>query len=324
MTEMTVVEPQESEPPKRKLGRPKGYPKSGGRTKATPKLKDILSDAPGPDLSPKELRRWLADKSGYFTFLAAMCSGRPIQQRGPTGKALKEWYYPTLADMKWAASEIGRKCLPDLSATQLTGEGGGAIATVNTNIQAARVVEAFAEAADKDDADVVVSGPALDGIKAISFLQARAEAAERDQAPDRTPAPPVVDVLSPAASAESVDPTVEDVPPVGDPEAPGVGCILRLYGSDWFVRGLGADRPGLPNNFELMCPHGLIRRGPFPMLLGLLETQMGGDLGEWTVQEPRPQLASSRPDQHATRQPSRPAVNRRRAHTNSVLHFTPS
>ena len=109
---------------KRPPGRPKGTPKTGGRTKGSPAPSVTKSDAPPPDLTPRELRCWLADKSGYYDFMAKMCSGRPIRQRGPTGKQTDNWYYPSVADMKWAATEIGRKCLPDLSATQLTGEDG--------------------------------------------------------------------------------------------------------------------------------------------------------------------------------------------------------
>ena len=51
------------EPSKKSIGRPKGYPKSGGRTKDSPAPSETKNDTPPPGLPPRELRRWLAEKS---------------------------------------------------------------------------------------------------------------------------------------------------------------------------------------------------------------------------------------------------------------------
>ncbi len=99
----------------------------------------------------------------------------------------------------------------------------------------------------------------------------------------------MVDLPTPEAPGEPVESVEEDPLLQGEPEAPDPGHVLRFIGSDWYIKGFGPAREGLPNVYELRCPSGLVRRGPFAMLLGLLETQMGGDLGEWTVQEPRPE-----------------------------------
>ena len=90
--------------------------KRSGPAKGTKPNRDYGPIVPPEGLTPAQRRVWLADESGYLDFLIRMCSGRPIQQRGPTGKKLKEWHYPTLADRRWAAEQIGKKCLPDLGA----------------------------------------------------------------------------------------------------------------------------------------------------------------------------------------------------------------
>ena len=145
------------------------------------------------------------------------------------------------------------------------------------------------------------------------LIQASQEAAERDEAPLRYSAP-VVDVATPEPSGEPVESVEAEPPPQGPPTPPDPGHVLRIQGSDWYVRGLGADRPGLPDVFELKCPTGLVRRGNFALVMDLLTTQMGGVIDEWRIEAPAPQPSTSRPDQRAVRGWVQPQVNRRRPH----------
>ncbi len=169
---------------------------------------------------------------------------------------------------------------------ELTGADGGPIQQ-RTEILAAsqRVVAAMAEASTADDPAVAMDAEGLHGIKAISFLAARQAAQERDQAPAR-PSTPAVDLPAPEPSGEPVESVEEDPLLQGEPEAPDPGHALRFMGSDWYIKGFGPVREGLPNVYELRCPSGLVRRGPFAMCMDLLTTQMGGDVGEWTDQVP--------------------------------------
>ena len=125
-------------------------------------------------------------------------------------------------------------------------------------------------------------------------------------------APVVADNAAPASSAESVEPVEAEPPPQGPPTAPDPGCVLRAQGSDWFIRGLGPERSGLPDNYELKCPTGLVRRGNFPMCLELLRQQMGGVIDEWRIETPPPQPSGSRPDQRGSGGWVAPAVHRKR------------
>ena len=68
-----VVRPGASEPPKAKMGRPKGYPKSGGRRK-------------GPESKVgKEGREWLAKNSKVLDLLARVAAGRPVRVASQSG-----------------------------------------------------------------------------------------------------------------------------------------------------------------------------------------------------------------------------------------------
>ncbi len=283
MTNLTVVEPQESAPseapvevpPKRPPGRPKGTPKTGGRQKAPPPPKTL-----------REVRQWVLENTNLLENLGRMADGKRIQAVGPTGK--KYWRDIGWEDQKWAMGRLLPKVAADLSAAgvELSGPDGGAIQQ-RTEILAAseRVVAAMAEASTADDPAVAMDAEGLHGIKAISFLAARQAAQERDQAPAR-PSTPAVDLPAPEPSGEPVESVEEDPLLQGEPEAPDPGHALRFMGSDWYIKGFGPVREGLPNVYELRCPSGLVRRGPFAMCMDLLTTQMGGDVGEWTDQVP--------------------------------------
>ena len=108
--------PQESAPKKNKGGRPKGYPKTGGRKK-TPR-----------GSTGKEARLYLAENSGYLEVLCRTCAGKPIRIAGPTGKE-PVWHYPDWRDRRWAAQLVAKKSFPELQVTQLSGPEDGPIKT---------------------------------------------------------------------------------------------------------------------------------------------------------------------------------------------------
>jgi len=97
--------------PAKRIGRPPGYPKSGGRRK-------------GADSKVgKEGREWLAENSRCLDVLARVCAGKAVKMAGPTGKKL--WHYPTWEDQKWAAELLLPRLVPALSSAELTGADGG-------------------------------------------------------------------------------------------------------------------------------------------------------------------------------------------------------
>ena len=102
--------PQESAPLKRPPGRPKGTPKTGGRQKGTPNRSTVQT---------RERIRKLADPIG---FLADVMDGKRMSAAGESGDAKKTWCYPTLAQRVQASETLLKKLLPDLRATELTGD----------------------------------------------------------------------------------------------------------------------------------------------------------------------------------------------------------
>lgn len=90
-------------------GRPKGYPKTGGKKAGTPNL-----------MSP-EFRVWLLERAKPFELLASVCAGEEIEDKDGRRK-------PTMQERMRAAETISRKLLPDLRATELTGAEGGPVA----------------------------------------------------------------------------------------------------------------------------------------------------------------------------------------------------
>jgi hypothetical protein len=104
-----------TETPKAATGRPKGYPKTGGRRKGA-------DSAIG-----KEGREWLAKNSKALDVLARVASGKAVRIAGPTGKKL--WHYPDWEDRKWAVEQILPRLVPALSAAEFSGPDGGPLTT---------------------------------------------------------------------------------------------------------------------------------------------------------------------------------------------------
>jgi hypothetical protein len=95
-------------PPKRGPGRPKGYPKTGGRQKGGKNWSHAEIVA---DLTPKAMR-----------VVSTILSGKKILVAGPTGKP--QWRLATMPELIRATELAMAKCLPSLAATELSGPGG--------------------------------------------------------------------------------------------------------------------------------------------------------------------------------------------------------
>ncbi len=86
-----------------------------------------------PGLSGKAAREYLAKHSNVLEIYCRVTRGQAIKLSGPTGK--QKWHYPTWDDVRWVCERLDRKLIPDLTATQLTGEDGGPIETTGTLIR---------------------------------------------------------------------------------------------------------------------------------------------------------------------------------------------
>ncbi len=74
-------------------------------------------------MSGKAAREYLAKHSNVLEIYCRVTRGQAIKLSGPTGK--QKWQYPTWDDVRWVCERLDRKLIPDLTATQLTGEDGG-------------------------------------------------------------------------------------------------------------------------------------------------------------------------------------------------------
>lgn len=112
---------------KRKPGRPRGLPKTGGRQKGTGNR--VTAD----------LRQLIIDQAKPDKFLADIVTGRRVRvgpQAGP-GEAIYE--YPTLEQRLKAAAILLGKVLPDIKAVEHSGPDGKAIQN-ETRLSAAETV----------------------------------------------------------------------------------------------------------------------------------------------------------------------------------------
>ena len=122
-----------SEPePKRPPGRPRGHPKSGGRKRGTPNRNTVQT---------RERIQELADP---IKFLADVMDGKRMVAAGEPGDATKTWVFPTLTQRITASETLLRKLLPDLRATELTGDLQPAFTAIEHRIIAPRGVAAEA------------------------------------------------------------------------------------------------------------------------------------------------------------------------------------
>ena len=101
-----------TETTKRKPGRPRGYPKSGGRARGTPN-KDRAATV------ERIMRE--ADPLG---FLCAVCKGHRMEAAAEPGAKKKTWWYPTGDQRIQAGMALARKVMPDQKAVELAGPQG--------------------------------------------------------------------------------------------------------------------------------------------------------------------------------------------------------
>lgn len=98
------------EPVKRRRGRPKGLPKTGGRKKAT------------RNWTAPEIRAYIMENSSAIETLIDIAAGKEFRTSGPTGKSYLA--HPALGERLRAIELLLKKCLPDLSAIEATGAEG--------------------------------------------------------------------------------------------------------------------------------------------------------------------------------------------------------
>ncbi len=103
----------ETEKPKRKPGRPKGYPRSGGRAKGTPNKSSQLG------------RDFIIRRGAPIEILCKIAKGEKIQAAADTASASKRnGIYPTIDQRLTAARILAAKVVPDQKAVEIGGPMG--------------------------------------------------------------------------------------------------------------------------------------------------------------------------------------------------------
>ena len=103
---------QEKEKPRRGSGRPKGYPKTGGRKKGVANRTRVQT-----------LER-INQEADPIGFLILVARGLQFEAAAEAGAATKEKMYPTHDQRLDAAKVLARKVLPDTKSVEMSGEGG--------------------------------------------------------------------------------------------------------------------------------------------------------------------------------------------------------
>ena len=99
--------------PKRKPGRPKGTPRSGGRARGTPNKKNQVT------------REFIIREGAPVKFLCQVAKGTRILAAPEPEAKKRTWVVPTLEQRIHAATILARKIVPDLKAVEHAGEDGG-------------------------------------------------------------------------------------------------------------------------------------------------------------------------------------------------------
>ena len=106
----------ETATPKRKPGRPKGLPRTGGRAKGTPNRKNQVT------------RDYVIREGAPLQFLCSVVRGKRFTAAAEPGGKKRIHVFPSMDQRIRAAEVLSRKCLPDLKSQELTGKDGGAVA----------------------------------------------------------------------------------------------------------------------------------------------------------------------------------------------------
>ena len=112
MAETATTEAPKRRPP----GRPKGYPRSGGRAKGTPNKKNQVT------------RDFVIREGAPLAFLCGVVRGKRFTAAAEPGDSKRTHVFPSLDQRLRAAEILSRKVLPDLKSTELTGKDGGPVA----------------------------------------------------------------------------------------------------------------------------------------------------------------------------------------------------
>ncbi len=261
--------------PPRGPGRPTGEKKTGGRKPGSKNKRTLAGEQVLRPLVPgakRKIRALLEDKDPEIvlrtaTMIFQYCFGKPTERR------------------------------------ELSGPDGGAVTMLNIAADAAKLIEALADAPDEP-----LDGDALKAAQHVAFaheLAKRAGGPVPVPSPDgprtRETGPPVSDPetkkATPRASEGQENWSNVDQPsgpsdpvpePPAEPTPPEPGERLRFLGADWFIEGHPGDRSGLPNIYELKGPGGLARRASFDVCMDLLRRQLGEVPAEWIVEKPQP------------------------------------
>ncbi len=104
-----------TEAPKRKPGRPKGLPRTGGRAKGTPNRKNLVT------------RDYVIKEGAPLAFLCSVVRGKRFTAAAAPGDSKRTHVFPSLDQRLRAAEILSRKVLPDLKSQELTGKDGGPV-----------------------------------------------------------------------------------------------------------------------------------------------------------------------------------------------------
>ena len=98
---------------KRPPGRPKGYPRTGGRAKGTPNKSTQLG------------REFIIKRGAPIEKLCKIAKGEKVMAAADTASAAKrEGIYPTIDQQLAAARILAGKIVPDMKSVDLSADGG--------------------------------------------------------------------------------------------------------------------------------------------------------------------------------------------------------
>ncbi len=97
---------------KRKPGRPKGYPRSGGRAKGVPNKSSQLG------------RDFIIRRGAPIEILCKIARGEKIQSADPESASKRCGIYPTIDQRHAAARILAAKIVPDMKAVEVSGPLG--------------------------------------------------------------------------------------------------------------------------------------------------------------------------------------------------------
>ena len=109
--------------PKRPPGRPKGYPRSGGRAKGTPNKSTQLG------------RDYIIRRGAPIEILCKIAKGEKILAAADSDSAKRVGIYPTIDQRHAAARILAAKIVPDLKSIEHAGPLGEPL-TVTINLGA--------------------------------------------------------------------------------------------------------------------------------------------------------------------------------------------